>query len=158
MSFFIPFLQFSPKEAAVVARKSLYFKFRHTCHCNFPTDLVIFVDKYILELAQQVTRPITLSETPELDRMLGNVRLKIRRDATICKLLAQDYHVDLGARILRTAVKGTVEELLVEEYLGVGEEIRETEEFLEFWVDEEGGEVFGGMVKKNGKSDGGQSE
>ena len=121
VSAFIPFLPFSPGEQAVV------------------------VHKYLLELGQQVRARINLS-TGQKEQLLGNVRLRIRRDASVCRILAEaEYHMDLGARSLITAVK-SVEDLLVEAYLEVDEEIIEDEGVVYFLVDVNGGELIANMV------------
>ncbi|KKY14723.1 hypothetical protein UCRPC4_g06649 [Phaeomoniella chlamydospora] len=118
VSAFLPFLPFSPAEQAVV------------------------VHKYLLELGQKVRTSINLSTGPH-EQLLGNVRLRVRRDASVCRVIAeQEYHQDLGARSLLTAVKTLVEDELVEAYLEVDRNIVETEEMMDFVVDVDGGEVI----------------
>jgi hypothetical protein len=121
VSEFIPFLHFSPGEQAVVAHK------------------------YLLELGQSVRDPVKL--TPGQENLVGNVHLRVRRDASVCSKLAVDgYHRDLGARSLITAVS-TVRELLVDAYLGVDEAITEQDDVVEFLVDVNGGEVVTNLVQ-----------
>lgn len=96
--------------------------------------------KYLLELDQNVRSAIDLSDGPD-EKLLGNVRLRIRRDASVCKKLAEaEYHSDLGARSLINAVDA-IKALLVEAYLNVDEEISETDGTSEFLIDVHGGEV-----------------
>ncbi|KAH0561971.1 hypothetical protein GP486_003322 [Trichoglossum hirsutum] len=121
ISAFLPFLPFSPGEQAVIVHKSL------------------------LDLGQKVRRPICL--TPGSERFLGNVRMRIRRDASVCRVLAEaEYHSDLGARSLSAGAK-TVEEMLVETYLDVDEKIKESDSMIEFVVDVNGTEVVVNMVQ-----------
>jgi ATP-dependent Clp protease ATP-binding subunit ClpA len=122
VSAFLPSLPFSPGEQAVV------------------------VHKYLLELSQKVRTSINLS-AGENEQLLGNIRLRIRRDASVCRTIAeQEYHPDLGARSLLTAVKSLVEDVLVESYLEVEKGISETEKMMEFVVDVNGEQVLVDMV------------
>ena len=90
-------------------------------------------------------QPVNLSEGPE-EKLLGNVRLRIRRDASVCRALAEsEYHSDLGARSLIAAAE-KIKRLLVEEYLKVDEEITERDGMSEFIIDVNGGEVVVNMV------------
>ncbi|RFU25801.1 hypothetical protein B7463_g10533, partial [Scytalidium lignicola] len=121
VSDFLPFLPFSPGEQAVI------------------------VHKYLLELARKVRNPVNMSIGPD-EQLLGNIRMQIRQDASVCRSLAEaDYHPDLGARSLITAVR-TVEDLLVEAYLSVDDEIKESDIVLDFMVDVKGGEVVANML------------
>ena len=91
--------------------------------------------KYILELTQKVRKKINLSFGPE-EQLLGNVYLRVRRDGSVCKLLAAEgYDEDLGARSLIVTVKSVVEDAVVEAYLEVNEEIVEDQKLTEFVVD-----------------------
>lgn len=91
--------------------------------------------KYILELTQKVHKKINLSFGPE-EQLLGNAYLRVRRDGTVCKLLAAEgYDEDLGARSLIVTVKSIVEDVVVETYLEVNEEIVEDQKLTEFVVD-----------------------
>jgi hypothetical protein len=91
-----------------------------------------------------VRAPVKL--TPGAEQLVGNVALRVRRDASVCaKLAAEGYHRDLGARSLITAVS-SVRELLVDAYLGVDEAITERDELVEFLVDVNGGEVITTLV------------
>ncbi|KAI1414197.1 P-loop containing nucleoside triphosphate hydrolase protein [Hypoxylon sp. FL1857] len=115
---FIPFLPFSEDEQAVVAHK------------------------FILELCENVRKPIRLSETQN-EQLLGNVRLHIHRDGAICRALANsEYHPNLGARSLHTAVKHEVEAKLLESYLQEDEEIQENVGMTDFVVSVKGDEII----------------
>jgi hypothetical protein len=92
-----------------------------------------------------VRQPVKLAEEPE-GKLLGNVRLRIRRDASVCRALAEsEYHSDLGARSLIAAAE-KIKRLLVEEYLNVDEEISENARMSDFIIDVNGGEVVVNMV------------
>lgn len=109
-------------------------------------EQAVIVHRFLLELGHKVRTPISLRPGPK-EQLLGNVRLRIRRDASVCKLLAEaGYHIDLGARSLITAVK-TVEDMLVDVYLDENEEIAENDGRInDFVVDVNGGEVVGRIV------------
>ena len=120
VSDFVPFLPFSQGEQAVV------------------------VQKFLLELSEKVRAPVNLSHGPE-EQLLGNVRLRVRRDAHVCAhLAASEYSQELGARSLRTAVEH-VEDRLVERYLDEDKEIDEEAGLREFVVDLNGGEIVVSM-------------
>lgn len=75
------------------------------------------------------------------ERLIGDIRLHVRRDASLCAQLARDgYHPDLGARSLITAVD-SVRGMLVTEYLEVDETIRESDELIDFAVHIRNGNV-----------------
>jgi len=121
ISAFVPFLPFSKGEQAVI------------------------VHKHLLELGRNVHTPVNLTEG-ENEQLIGNVRLRIRRDASVCGILAQsEYHTDLGARSLINAVE-TIKTLMVEVYLSVDEEITEGAGISEFIIDVSGGEVVVNIV------------
>ncbi|KAH7333255.1 P-loop containing nucleoside triphosphate hydrolase protein [Rhexocercosporidium sp. MPI-PUGE-AT-0058] len=123
ISEFIPFLPFSPGEQAVI------------------------VHKFLLELEEKVRGPVNLVPGPQ-EQLIGNVRMKIRRDASVCRILAEEeYHSDLGARSLITGAR-KLEDLLVEVYLQVDEEIRESEKMVNFVVDVNGSEVIARLVEQ----------
>jgi len=110
------------------------------------------VHKFLLELGQKVRGPVNL--VPGLkQQLLGNVNLKIRKDASVCRILAEaEYHSDLGARSLLMGAR-KVEDILVEAYLEVDDEIRESEKIVDFVVDVNGSEVIAKMVKQKEPSE-----
>jgi ATP-dependent Clp protease ATP-binding subunit ClpA len=103
-------------------------------------EQAVVVHKYLLELGTTVEGAVDLSHGSK-ERLLGNIRLRIRRDASVCKILAQsEYHSDLGARSLINAVD-SIKNLLVQAYLDVDEEIRETPKKSTCFVDVSDGEI-----------------
>jgi ATP-dependent Clp protease ATP-binding subunit ClpA len=126
-------------QSPLTGRVSAFLPFR-------PGEQAVVVHKYLLELSQKVRTSINLS-AGENEQLLGNIRLRIRRDASVCRAIAeQEYHPDLGARSLLTAVKSLVEDVLVESYLEVEKGISETEKMMEFVVDVNGEQVLVDMV------------
>ncbi|KAK3377599.1 ATPase, aaa-2 [Podospora didyma] len=122
---FLPFLNFSPGEQAVIAHK------------------------YVMELAEEVAKPVSLSPDPEHEQLLGNVYLRVRRDAGVCGVIAKEYYdPKLGARSLITGVNQVVKEPLVEAYLDVDEEINDGQPQMEFVVDEMRGDVEVRVIRK----------
>jgi hypothetical protein len=104
------------------------------------------VHKFIMELVEKVKLPIRLAPGKE-EQLLGNVRLHIARDGTICKTLAEgEYSKDLGARSLATAVR-VVEDLLVDSYLDEDDEIVETTENRDYMVDAKDGGITVSRVR-----------
>jgi ATP-dependent Clp protease ATP-binding subunit ClpA len=83
------------------------FSFSETC---------IGVHKYLLELATEVRRPVNTSKGDH-EQLLGNIRLKIRLDASVCQVLAKGYDTQLGIRSLRKIVRDTVAKKLDYEYM-----------------------------------------
>jgi hypothetical protein len=113
----LPFFTFSPGEQQVVGHK------------------------YILELADRVKRAVTLTDRED-EQLLGNVYLKVTRDASVCKVIAEEgYDEDLGARSLITAVRHSIEEVLVEAYLDLDEEISETQQMMDYVITAMRGEI-----------------
>jgi ATP-dependent Clp protease ATP-binding subunit ClpA len=108
-------------------------------------EQAVVVHKYLLELGSTVEGPVDLSHGPR-EQLLGNVRVRIRRDASVCRILAQtEYHADLGARSLINAVE-SIKHLLVEAYLEIDEQITESAHKSTFLVDVQGGEIVVRMV------------
>ncbi|RMJ14913.1 hypothetical protein CDV36_005445 [Fusarium kuroshium] len=118
ISHFVPFLPFSPGEQAVITHKML------------------------LQLAEEFRRPIVISEGSD-EQLIGDVRLRIRRDATVCRLLAEDhYHKSLGARSLKAGVR-QVKGIVAEAYLEEDDEIQENGGLWDFIIDVQGDEIVG---------------
>ncbi|KAE9972892.1 hypothetical protein EG328_004700 [Venturia inaequalis] len=110
VSGFIPFLPFSLGEQAVV------------------------VHKYLLELSSNVQGAVDLSFGPQ-ERLLGNLRIRMHRDASLCKHVAEvEYHSDLGARSLINGVD-SIKNLVVQAYLDVDEEIVESPHQATCYID-----------------------
>ncbi|KAK1025108.1 hypothetical protein LTR33_017792 [Friedmanniomyces endolithicus] len=121
ISEFLPFLTFTIGEQSVIVHKAL------------------------LELGRNVRQPVSLVDGPD-EKLLGNVKLRIRRDVSVCRALAEsEYHPDLGARSLLVAAE-KVKRMLVDEYLNIDEEITEECGVCECLLDEDGGEVTVNMV------------
>jgi hypothetical protein len=73
--------------------------------------------------------------------MVGNIRLHMRRDATTCLSLADEfYDPRLGARPLAAASEAIRDEL-IDYYLGVDEPITEGLEAADFAADVYAGEI-----------------
>ncbi|RSM04374.1 hypothetical protein CDV31_010076 [Fusarium ambrosium] len=118
VSDFVPFLPFSSGEQAVITHKML------------------------LQLAEEFRRPIVVSEGSD-EQLVGNIRLKIRRDATVCRLLADEhYHKNLGARSLKAGVQ-KVKGIVTQAYLEEDEEIQENGGLRDFIIEVQGDEVVG---------------
>ncbi|KAF2403751.1 P-loop containing nucleoside triphosphate hydrolase protein [Trichodelitschia bisporula] len=115
---FLPFLHFSPGEAAVIAHK------------------------YVNELDNKMRQPVNLAPGPE-QKLFGNVRLRVPKDASVCKAIIMDggYDVDLGARSIITAVDAKLEDLVVDTYLEVDREIEEDQEMEVYVVDVERSQI-----------------
>jgi ATP-dependent Clp protease ATP-binding subunit ClpA len=79
----------------------------------------------LLELTTEVRRPVNTSKGP-FEQLLGNIRLKIRLDASVCKILSQGYDAELGIRSLRKVVRDKVASLLDYEYMLTRETISES--------------------------------
>lgn len=123
VSDFIPFLPFSLGEQAVITHKSL------------------------LELAQDLRRPINLEKGPQ-EQLVGDIRLVIKKDSAVCTMLAEaHYHPRLGARSLKAGAK-KVERIVADAYLEEDEEIQEGEGLSDFIIDVQGGEIAGRAGKK----------
>ncbi|KAL7925147.1 P-loop containing nucleoside triphosphate hydrolase protein [Trichoderma austrokoningii] len=121
ISDFIPLLPFSVGEQAVITHKCL------------------------LGLAQDLSLPICLIKGPS-ERLIGNIRLHIRRDGTVCSTLAKaHYHVKLGARSLMAGAE-KVKRIVLDVYLDDDEEITEQDGLRDFVVDVDDGDIVGKVL------------
>lgn len=100
----------------------------------------------MLEYAREVQRPVSLQ--PGLnERLIGGILLHIRRDASVCRLIAAEgYDEDLGIRSLINAVRDTVELSLFDSYLKVEKDIEEGQQMADYVVDVRNDEVAISMV------------
>jgi ATP-dependent Clp protease ATP-binding subunit ClpA len=100
----------------------------------------------LLEYAREVRTPVSLQ--PGLnERLIGDILLHIRRDASVCRLIAAEgYDEDLGIRSLINAVRDTVELSLFDSYLKVEKDIEEGERMADYVVDVRNDEVVVSMV------------
>ncbi|KAL7819969.1 P-loop containing nucleoside triphosphate hydrolase protein [Trichoderma gracile] len=120
ISDFVPLLPFTAGEQAVITHKCL------------------------LELARNLRQPIKLTEGCE--RLIGDMRLLIRRDGTVCSTLAkQHYHNKLGARSLEIGAE-TVKRILLDAYLDDDEEIEEQEKLRDAVIDLDGKDIVGRIL------------
>jgi ATP-dependent Clp protease ATP-binding subunit ClpA len=93
-----------------------------------------------MDLGESVEGAVNLSRGPK-EKLLGNVQLKIHKDASVCQILAQSgYNTHLGARSLISAVD-TVKSRLVDEYLEINDGFSEDPQKTECLVDVRGGEI-----------------
>ncbi|KAI1767877.1 P-loop containing nucleoside triphosphate hydrolase protein [Hypoxylon sp. FL1150] len=107
----IPFLTFSPDEAAVVAHKGY------------------------LKLEADVARPVKLPETKKGDVLVGNVQLDLRHDSVVCSTVANGSYVpELGARSILGGIKETIVGPLVYQYLQDGDGFAEDQKKTFFTV------------------------
>lgn len=72
----------------------------------------------------EVRRPICTKPGPQ-EQLLGNIRLKIRSDVGVCKVVVKDYDSELGIRSLKKAVRDRVASCLDVEYMAMHEVIKE---------------------------------
>lgn len=109
---FVPFLPFALGEQAVGAHK------------------------YLLDFVERARKRVVIQPASgERMQLLGNVRLRIPRDASLCAHLVQShYHKELGIRSLKNGV-GLVENEVVKAYLDADKNIEETSDVTEYTVD-----------------------
>ena len=103
------------------------------------------VHKFLMEFVNRVRRPINTTNGPD-EQLLGNIRLRIRREVSLCRLMAKnDYDEDLGIRGLIASVR-ELEQALIRSYLDVEEEIMNSDEMTEYVLDVRNGEIVGTRV------------
>lgn len=90
--------------------------------------------KSIIDLADDLRKPINLTNEPK-QRLVGNICLSLRDDASICSKLAREhYDQRLGARSLKVGV-ASIEEAVLEAYLEEEKEIEEDADLVDFAID-----------------------
>ncbi|TFA98454.1 Chaperone protein ClpB [Trichoderma ghanense] len=120
ISDFIPFLPFSNGEQAVITHKCL------------------------LELAHNLRQPVNLTKGHE--RLIGDIRLQLRKDGSVCSILAKKhYHSRLGARSLKTGAE-TVKRIVLDAYLDDDEEIEEKQDPRDAVIDVDGTDIVGKIL------------
>ncbi|KAF3063755.1 putative ATP-dependent Clp protease ATP-binding subunit [Daldinia childiae] len=108
----IPFLIFSPQEAAVIAHRTL------------------------MDLESEVIQHVRLALNKEEDVYVGNINIRIKNDATVCSAITRDeYDKKTGARSINQAVERMVQDPLVSQYLKDGDEFDENQPITSFVVD-----------------------
>jgi hypothetical protein len=91
----------------------------------------------LLELINDVRRPINTTPGPD-EQLLGNIRLRIRSDAAVSKIITKDYDTELGINSLKKTVKDRVASALDFEYMAMHDTISEglpTEDYTVFASD-----------------------
>ncbi|XDG02608.1 hypothetical protein ABKA04_002223 [Annulohypoxylon sp. FPYF3050] len=108
----LPFLTFSQPESAVI------------------------VHRILMNLETEVVRRVHLSANKEEDIYVGNISMRIRKDATVCSKIADDgYDKKTGARSIAQAVERIVEDPLISQYLKNGDEFDENQPTTYFDID-----------------------
>ncbi|KAI0879913.1 P-loop containing nucleoside triphosphate hydrolase protein [Annulohypoxylon maeteangense] len=108
----LPFLIFSPHESAVI------------------------VHRVLMDLEREVARRVHLSTNKEDDIYVGNINIRIKKDAVVCSKLADDgYDKKTGARSIARAVERGVEDSLISQYLKDGDEFDENQPTTYFDID-----------------------
>ncbi len=108
----VPFLTFTPDEAAIVA------------------------DKRFMELEARFARPVKLTPKMEGDNLVGNIYLDIVRGSTVCSNIADKHYMpELGARSIFSGIDRVVSRPLVNMYLENGDDFAENHPETRFLVD-----------------------
>ena len=108
----VPFVEFSPAEAAVIAHRKL------------------------VDLERMAMRRMKLALNAADDVYVGNSRVAICRDASVSEAIARDgYTRETGARSIARAVERTAVDPLVTQLLESGDRFDENEPISHFVVD-----------------------
>ncbi|KAI0179498.1 P-loop containing nucleoside triphosphate hydrolase protein [Hypoxylon sp. FL1284] len=108
----LPFLVFSPQESPLIVHKAL------------------------MDLEADIMKRVRLALNKEEDVYVGNITVRIKKDAAVCTTIAVDeYDKKTGARSLAQAVDRVVEDPLVSQYLQDGDELDENQPNIHFDVD-----------------------
>ncbi|KAI0384478.1 P-loop containing nucleoside triphosphate hydrolase protein [Hypomontagnella monticulosa] len=108
----LPFLIFSPPESAVIAHRQ------------------------IMDLETEVAKQVRLTLDKESDVYVGNIKIRINKDATVCSAIAnEEYDKKTGARSIAQAVERLIEEPLVSQYLKNGDDFKEDQPTTHFVID-----------------------
>ncbi|KAI1387329.1 P-loop containing nucleoside triphosphate hydrolase protein [Hypoxylon trugodes] len=108
----LPFLTFSPREAAVIVHKGL------------------------MDMEAEVDRKVRLTLNKEEDIYVGNINIRVNKDATVCSTIAQEeYDRKTGARSINQGLERVVEDPLIDKYLKIDEELDENQPVARFVVD-----------------------
>lgn len=108
----LPFLTFSLKEAAVM------------------------VHKLLMNLETEVARQVRLTLNKEEDVYVGNTKVRVKNDATVCCAIAlEGYDKQTGARSIAQAVERDVQDPLVSQYLKIPDKLDENQPTAHFEID-----------------------
>ena len=98
--------------------------------------------KYLLDFVERARKPVVIQPASgERMQLLGNIRLRVPRDASLCAHLVEShYDKDLGIRSLKNGI-GLVENEVIKTYLNVDERIEETNDVTEYTINLDSNEV-----------------
>ncbi|KAI2470818.1 P-loop containing nucleoside triphosphate hydrolase protein [Annulohypoxylon bovei var. microspora] len=87
-----------------------------------PQEASVIVHKALMDLETEVTRRVRLSLSKEGDIYVGNISIRIKKDASVCSTIAEDgYDKKTGARSIFQAVERMVQDPLISQYLKDGD-------------------------------------
>lgn len=87
-------------------------------------EQAVLVDKCIMDLETKLSEPVVTSSI--LERLVGNIRIKITEDATVCSSIAKNYYLpELAASSILHGVNETIARPLIGYYLEDGDEFSE---------------------------------